>query len=331
MLTKGAPIDTENIPGRITGPLPVVGTWTAPGHLLRRAQRVHTAVWNSTFGAELTGPQYATLLAIAMWPESDQQTAGEIAGLDKATMAGVLKRLETRGFIGRTLAKDDRRRRTLLLTSEAEERMDNFTARALAVHESLTAKLPAGAEAEMILLLTQVACRGEPSRIAGTVPRGYEVLEPSEALGYLLRRAQQIHAALWNEEFHGEITSPQYAVLSAAALADSADQLTISDLAGLDPSSAGAVMTRMEKDGWLRRETDAQDRRRLQIALTQPARLATRWASPGVERVQMKLLKPLSAPQRERLVELLQCLVRESDVTAPQDKTHEHRVTIDAD
>lgn len=294
-------------------PLPVVGTWSAPGHLIRRAQRVHTAEWNSVFGSELTGPQYATLLAIAMWPESDQQTAGELAGLDKATMAGVMKRLEARGYITRKRAEDDRRRQILLMTPEAEKRMDDFAAGAMAVHQALAARLPAGTESEAISLLMKVAYTGQPSPGQAIAPHGFTVIEPSGALGYLLRRALQVHGALWNREFQGEITSPQYAVLSAVAVAESADQLMISELAGLDASSAGDVMGRMEKEGWLRRETDPADRRRLLVALTQPARLAARWASPGVERVQMELLSALTDQEKARLVELLQHLVRGSE------------------
>lgn len=294
-------------------PLPVVGTWSAPGHLIRRAQRVHTALWNKVFGSEVTGPQYATMVAIAMWPESDQQTAGELAGLDKATMAGVIKRLEARGLILRKRAEDDRRRLLLLLTPDAENRMDDFAARAEAVHNALVARLPAGTESEAISLLRKVTSVNEPSFGAASAPQAFAVVEPSTALGYLLRRALQIHVALWNEEFHGEITSPQYAVLSAVAAADSADQLKIAELAGLDASSAADVVGRMEKDGWLRRETDTTDRRRLKIALTQPARMATLWASPGVERVQLELLSALTPKEKARLVKLLQHLIRGSD------------------
>lgn len=309
---EGNSIRTERIADRNAATLPVVGTWSAPGHLIRRAQRVHTALWNTVFGSELTGPQYATLLAVAMRPESDQQTVGELAGLDKATMAGVMNRLEALGFISRKRAEDDRRRQILLMTRAAEKRMDSFAAGAVSVHKALIARLPAGTESETISLLRKVAYIGEPSFEAVRVPQGFVVLEPSRALGYLIRRALQVHAAIWNKEFHGEITSPQYAVLSAVAAADSADQLKIAELAGLNASSAADVMGRMEKDGWLRRVTDPADRRRLQIALTQPARLATRWASPRVERVQIELLTALTAPEKARLVELLQHLIRGS-------------------
>lgn len=298
---------------RKAGALPVVGTWSAPGHLIRRAQRVHTATWNSVFGSEVTGPQYATLVAIAMWPESDQQTAGELAGLDKATMAGVIKRLEARGFIRRRQAEDDRRRQMISIAPAAEKRMDDFAARAVCVHDALAAKLPAGTESETISLLRKIASINERSFGAANLPKAFAVVEPSTALGYLLRRALQIHVSLWNEEFHGEITSPQYAVLSAVAAADSADQLKIAELAGLDTSSAADVMGRMEKDGWLRRETNPTDRRRLQVALTQPARMAVLWASPGVERVQLELLSALTDQEKTRLVELLQHLIRGSD------------------
>lgn len=288
---------------------PVAGAWSAPGHLIRCAQRVHTGIWNGIFGSELTGPQYATLLAIATRPGSDQQTAGELAGLDKATMAGVMKRLEALGLISRQRAQDDRRRQLLSLTPAAEQRMDHFAAGAVAVHDALAARMPAGTVSEAIALLQKLTQVGVSSPTTEAAPRGFAVVDPLNALGYLLRRASQIHVVLWNKEFDGEITSPQYAILSAVAAMDSADQLKIAELAGLDASSAAEVMARMEKDGWLRRRTDPTDRRRRQIALTPPARLAARWASPTMERVQRELLMPLDAPEKKRLVTLLQHLI----------------------
>jgi len=33
--------------------------------LIRRAQQVHATIWSTVFGGDLTGPQYAVMLAVA--------------------------------------------------------------------------------------------------------------------------------------------------------------------------------------------------------------------------------------------------------------------------
>jgi hypothetical protein len=49
---------------------------TTVGHLLRRAQQVHTALWSGEFAGDLTGPQYALLSALTQGPVVDPATAG---------------------------------------------------------------------------------------------------------------------------------------------------------------------------------------------------------------------------------------------------------------
>ena len=50
-------------------------------------------------------------------------------------------------------------------------------------------------------------------------PRSEEHAEPvlalREASGHLIRRSQQRHTLLWGQEFNGDLTGPQYAVVSA--------------------------------------------------------------------------------------------------------------------
>ena len=67
------------------------------GHLVRRAQQVHTALWTAEFDGDLTGPQYALLSALSRQPSLDQRSAGRRASLDKSTAADVVARLQRSG------------------------------------------------------------------------------------------------------------------------------------------------------------------------------------------------------------------------------------------
>lgn len=103
----------------VTEPISVVPPALSPGHLLRRAQQVHTELW-ATWVEGLTGPQYATLVAIAGWDDVDQCRAGQ---LDKSTVAEVVRRLVDKGWVRRTPDPADRRRRLLTLTDGSPERL----------------------------------------------------------------------------------------------------------------------------------------------------------------------------------------------------------------
>src|SRR3954453_7210467 len=93
-----APVSSGRVQER--GAIPIVEPITSPGHLLRRAQQVHTDLWAARVDG-LTGPQYATLVAVAGWDDVDQRRAGELASLDKSTLAEVVRRLTLKGWLER--------------------------------------------------------------------------------------------------------------------------------------------------------------------------------------------------------------------------------------
>ncbi|QEE60425.1 winged helix-turn-helix transcriptional regulator [Salinibacterium sp. dk2585] len=287
--------------------------WMSGGFLLRRAQRVHTSLWNDLFGNELTGPQYSTLIAIARWPGSDQQTLGELTGHDKATMGGIIERLETRALVERTPDPGNLRRYRLDLNEHGRASMAAFAERATAVHDALLDLLPEGSGAEFVGLVFAVAYAGGAPQEPRVDDPGFPVMSMSTSIGHLLRRAHQNHAARWNEIFAGEITTAQYSVLAACSALEVPDLFAVAELAGLDLSSAGAVITRMEKDGWLVKVTDEQDKRRRLIHLTPVARIAARWSVHGVEQVEEKLLGVLGEAERERLAFLARQLIDAHD------------------
>lgn len=293
--------------------------WMPTGFLLRRAQRVHTALWNDLFGSELTGPQYSTLIAIARWPDSDQQTIGDVTGHDKATVAGIVERLKSAGFVVRKPDPADLRRYMLALTDRGCSSMTGFAEKANAVHQGIFDLLPPGTETEFVDLLFAVAYGGGPPATPRVVDPGFPVMSMATAVGHLLRRAHQNHVVQWNEAFAGQITIPQYSVLTAASSLQVPAQQAVSELAGLDASSAGALVARMEAEGWLVKTADPQDRRRKIVRITPPARVAARWGALGAKQVGDRLLSALDQPQRLRLAELTRNLISaHADGTSPQ-------------
>ncbi|MCW3837007.1 MarR family winged helix-turn-helix transcriptional regulator [Sphingomonas canadensis] len=88
-----------------------------PGHLIRRAQQVSTAIFAEELAdAELTSVQLISLAAIAERPGLDATTLAELIDFDKATIGGVLDRLERKGLVRRSVSPSDKRVKELAAT-----------------------------------------------------------------------------------------------------------------------------------------------------------------------------------------------------------------------
>lgn len=91
------------------------------GHLIRRLHQQSTQVFQAqtqAAGFDLTSVQFAALDAIALQPGIDQATLASTIGFDRATIGGVVDRLETKGLVAREVSSTDRRARLLSLTPD---------------------------------------------------------------------------------------------------------------------------------------------------------------------------------------------------------------------
>ena len=91
------------------------------GHLIRRLHQQSThlfAARTQAAGFDLTAVQYAALEAIHENPATDQALVAEIIGYDRATIGGVIERLEKKGWVHRVVSERDRRARELSITPQ---------------------------------------------------------------------------------------------------------------------------------------------------------------------------------------------------------------------
>lgn len=92
-----------------------------PGHLIRRLHQQSTQVFvqrTQAAGFDLTPVQFVALDAIHAHPGTDQARVAEMIAYDRATIGGVIDRLEHKGWIRRVVSERDRRARELSLTAE---------------------------------------------------------------------------------------------------------------------------------------------------------------------------------------------------------------------
>ncbi|MGW0605959.1 MarR family winged helix-turn-helix transcriptional regulator [Streptomyces sp. NPDC002640] len=123
--------------------------------------------------------------------------------------------------------------------------------------------------------------------------------------GHLARRLQQAHTLLWNTMVSEEITSPQFAVLSAVTAEPGLDQRTVGERVSLDRSTVAEVVGRLTRRGLLDKVRDPQDGRRYLLRLTDEGARLHRRLAVRAARMNQVLLAPLSAEEQDLFVGLI--------------------------
>jgi DNA-binding MarR family transcriptional regulator len=94
-----------------------------PGHLIRRLHQQSTHIFllrTQLAGYDITPVQFAALEAIHAHPEADQAHVAERIGYDRATIGGVIDRMEKKKWVKRVVSARDRRSRELSLSADGE-------------------------------------------------------------------------------------------------------------------------------------------------------------------------------------------------------------------
>lgn len=125
------------------------------GHLIRRLHQQSTQVFQArtqAAGFDLTSVQFAALDAVAQQPGIDQASLAATISFDRATIGGVVDRLEQKGLIERTVSPDDRRARLLQLTAAGRRQLAALRPVVEALQAEILAPLSARERAAFLAL-----------------------------------------------------------------------------------------------------------------------------------------------------------------------------------
>jgi MarR family transcriptional regulator for hemolysin len=124
--------------------------------------------------------------------------------------------------------------------------------------------------------------------------------------GYWICTASHDYQRVFNEELAPQgITFRQAQVLGCLALAGPLAQNEIADRMRIEPPTLVGVLDRMERDGWIRRDSDKRDRRRKLIHATPAARPAWAKIVAVANRVRERATRGMTAAQLAQLRKLL--------------------------
>jgi MarR family transcriptional regulator, lower aerobic nicotinate degradation pathway regulator len=133
--------------------------------------------------------------------------------------------------------------------------------------------------------------------------------------GHLIRRLQQIAVAIFLEDTAGfGITPVQYAALRWLGHNPGIDQRTLAGKIGLDTSTLGGVLDRLESRGVLVRQPSGTDRRVKQLSLTAAGQQLLVDMEPALLASQQRILAPLSAKKQAQFLAMLAELVDKNNV-----------------
>ena len=134
------------------------------------------------------------------------------------------------------------------------------------------------------------------------VPKGPD---DDSYIGYVLSDVARLIRTVFDRRVRDiGLTRAQWLVLTRIYRKPGASQTELAEMLEIDRASAGRMIDRMEKGGWLERRPDAGDRRINRLFLTNEARRlhARMWAI--AESTIDDALAPLSAAEREQFTRL---------------------------
>lgn len=108
-----------------------------PGHAIRRVQQVAVRLFAEGVSGDITPVQFAALSTLFECPGIGQAALAAMIGYDRATIGGVIDRLEKKQLVVRAADPNDRRSNTLLLTSEGRKTLAHIRPQVEAVQQKL--------------------------------------------------------------------------------------------------------------------------------------------------------------------------------------------------
>jgi DNA-binding MarR family transcriptional regulator len=140
----------------------------APSHLMRRCEQFYADLFAREAGAcELTRSQFTVLAALEHNDGVSQTALVEITGIDRSTLAEMVRRMLERNLITRKRTETDLRANAVAITPGGRKALRSARAAADRAERALLEPLPAGERARFVKYLAAIAAAGEIACSAG--------------------------------------------------------------------------------------------------------------------------------------------------------------------
>ncbi len=134
----------------------------APSHLIRRCQQYFGDLYAREAGSrELTKQQFTLLCALEQNDGASQTTLVEITGIDRSTLAEMVRRMLQRGLISRERTEEDQRANAIAISAAGRKALRAARNAADRAERALLDALPAQERLKFVKSLSQIASAAE--------------------------------------------------------------------------------------------------------------------------------------------------------------------------
>lgn len=131
-----------------------------PGHLIRRLNQISTQVFmkdTRSAGYDITPIQFAAMYVLEKTPLIDQAKIASLISYDRATIGGVIDRLEQKGFIIRSVSVKDRRARQVSLSAAGQKILESILPTVSLLQDKILPGLNKTEQEQFIMLAKKAA------------------------------------------------------------------------------------------------------------------------------------------------------------------------------
>jgi len=141
-------------------------------HLLHRAGQCADELFANKIGkSDLTPRQYAVLQTLAKFEDISQTGLVDATGIDRSTLADIVRRLVERGMLLRRRTKEDARMYAVRLSATGRSVLEAAAPGAVATNEALLATLPSTQRTQFVASLRRIVETMGPISSARVTPK----------------------------------------------------------------------------------------------------------------------------------------------------------------
>jgi DNA-binding MarR family transcriptional regulator len=134
----------------------------APSHLIRRCQQFYGDLYAREVGSrELTKQQFILLCALEQHDGANQTTLVEITGIDRSTLAEMVRRMLDKGLLSRERTEEDQRANAVAISLSGRKALRAARNAADRAERALLDALPATERQKFVKSLSQIASAAE--------------------------------------------------------------------------------------------------------------------------------------------------------------------------
>src|SRR6478752_5960645 len=134
----------------------------APSHLIRRCQQYYGDLYAREAGArELTKQQFTLLAALEQNDGATQTALVEITGIDRSTLAEMVRRMLEKGLLSRERTEEDQRANAVAISPSGKKALRGARNAADRAERALLEALPQPERQKFVKALSQIAQAAE--------------------------------------------------------------------------------------------------------------------------------------------------------------------------